>query len=175
MTKAKFHLSTLILLPALILLYSFTGHSTGSPADRSAERTGNGGDTLSEVLQRVAMQVKEAFIRGDSALFLKTFTADGCILAPNAPSLCGQQGLVRFYQNTRKAGIGDTQFTSLGLYGQTADYVTEQGVFEVFDPAGHSINKGKMLNIWKKTAQGWRIFRQMLNFDAPMPAPGPSK
>jgi ketosteroid isomerase-like protein len=171
MKKIKFHPSTLILSSAVIVLFTFAGRSIGPIPGGAGDRTNNSGDTLSDELQRVAMQVKEAFIRGDSSLYLKTFTPDACILAPNMPSLCGQRGLVQFYKNTRKAGIGDTEFHSLGLYGQTAEYVTEQGTFEVSDAAGHSINKGKLLNIWKKTDQGWKIFRQMLNFDAPMPTP----
>ena len=169
MKKVKFHPSTLILLPALIVVFSFAGRSIGSVADRPDHRTDNGTDSLAEELQKVAMQVKEAFISGDSSLYVKTYTSDGCVLAPNAPTLCGQRGLVQFYKNTRKAGIRDAVFTSLGLYGQTKEYVTEQGIFEVFDADEHSLAKGKLLNIWKKTDQGWRLFRQMLNFDAPMP------
>ncbi|GGA84842.1 YybH family protein [Puia dinghuensis] len=174
MKKVKFHPSTLILLPALIVVFSFTGRSIGSLPDRPDGRTHNGTDTLVDELQMVAMQVKEAFINGDSALFLKTFTPDGCMLVPNQPAFCGQGGLTQFYKNTRKNGIRNTVFTSLGLYGQTGEYVTEQGAFEVFDADRHSLAKGKVINIWKKTDQGWRIFRQMLNFDAPLPAAPPS-
>ena len=173
MKKVKFHPSTLILLPALIVVFSFTGRSTASLPGGPNGRANKGTDTLVDELQMVAMQVKEAFINGDSALFLKTFTPDGCMLAPNQPAFCGQRGLIQFYKNTRKAGIKNTVFTSVGLYGQTDEYVTEQGVFEVFDAAQHSLAKGKVVNIWKKTDQGWRIFRQMLNFDAPLPQQAP--
>lgn len=171
-----------ILLPVLIVVFSFSTRSIpsspGNPECFTANITdslANITDSLAEELQRVAMQVKEAFIKGDSALYLKTYTPDACLLAPNLPSLCGQHGLVQFYKNTRKAGIRDAVFTSLGLYGLTGEYVTEQGSFEVFDGDGHSLNKGKLINIWKKTEQGWKIFRQMMNFDAPVPAAPMSK
>jgi ketosteroid isomerase-like protein len=93
------------------------------------------------------------------------------VLAPNAPTLCGQRGLAQFFKNTRQAGIRNASFTDLGLFGQTAEYVTQQGAFEVFDAAQHSLARGKVLIIFKKTDEGWRIFRQMLNFDAAMPPP----
>jgi hypothetical protein len=48
---------------------------------------------------------------------------------------------------------------------QTPEYVTQQGAIEIFDAADHSLGKGKVLIIWKKTGEGWRIFRHMLNFD----------
>lgn len=160
----------LLLLSALIVIICFAGRSI-RPFKNSHGRSSNGIDTLSDELQKVAMLAKEAFIRGDSSLYLKSFTPDACVLAPNMPTLCGQQGLTRFYKGTRQAGIRDVVFTSLGLYGQTAEYVTEQGSFEVFDGDAHSRGKGKVINIWKKTAQGWRLFRQMLNFDAAMPPP----
>jgi ketosteroid isomerase-like protein len=170
MKRTNFHPSTLILLPLIFVILSFAGPSHSLPG-RSLHRIGNDTDSLVDELQKVAMHVKEAFIRGDSSLYLKTYTPDACLLAPNAPSLCGQQGLIRFYNNSRRVGIRDAVFTSVGLYGPTGEYVTEQGVFEVFDATGNSLNKGKVINIWKKTNDGWRIFRQMMNFDAPMPQP----
>jgi ketosteroid isomerase-like protein len=115
---------------------------------------------------------KEALIKGDSALFLNCYTPDACVLAPNTPQLCGQQGVSRFFKGVRfQAGIRDASFTHIGLYGQTPEYVTQQGAFEVFNEAQHSLGKGKVLIIWKKTAEGWKMFRHSLNFDAPMPAP----
>ncbi|HEV2479894.1 MAG TPA: nuclear transport factor 2 family protein [Puia sp.] len=174
MKKTKFHPGMLIPLLALIAVVSFAGRSINPLPVRPANRADNGTDTLGDVLQKVAMRIKEAFISGDSSLYINTFTPDGCLLAPNAPTLCGRQGLSRFFANTRKLGIKDAVFTSVGLYGKTAEYVTEQGTFEVFDANDHSLATGKLINIWKKTDQGWRLFRQMLNFNAPIPPAQPS-
>ena len=96
------------------------------------------------------------------------------VLAPNAPTLCGQRGLAQFFKNTRQAGIRNASFTDLGLFGQTAEYVTQQGAFEVFNAAQQSLAKGKVLILFKKTDEGWKIFRQSLNFDAPPPGPAAS-
>jgi ketosteroid isomerase-like protein len=117
------------------------------------------------------MQYKDALIKGDSALFLNCYTPDACVLAPNVPQLCGKRGLSQFFKGVYfQSGVRDASFTSLGLFGQTADYVTQQGAVEIFDAADHSLGKGKVLIVWKKTGEGWKMFRHMLNFDAAMPA-----
>jgi len=126
-------------------------------------------DSVDDDILKIELQYKEALFSGDSALFLKCYTPDACILPPNTPALCGQRGLFQFYKGTRKAGVRDATFTSLGLFGQTQEYVTQQGAVELFDAARHSLGKGKVLIVWKKTDEGWRIFRHMLNFDAAMP------
>lgn len=180
MKRLKFHPSTLILFSALIVAFTFAGRSIpaspGKPGNRITGRplthTNNATDRVTEDIEKMERQYKDALIRGDSALFLNCYTPDACILAPNTPQLCGQQGIARFFKGAYyQAGIRDATFTHIGLYGQTQEYVTQQGAFEVFNEAQHSLGKGKVLILWKKTADGWKMFRHSLNFDAPMPAP----
>lgn len=167
MKRIKLHPSTFILFSALIVVFCFAGRSIGSLPGRPDDRTDTETDSVSDDIGKIEEQYKEAFITGDSTLFLKCYTQDACVLAPNTPTLCGQRGLSLFYKGTRQAGIRDAVFNSLGLFGQTPEYVTQQGAIEVFDAAQHSLGKGKVLIIWKKTDEGWRIFRHMLNFDGP--------
>jgi ketosteroid isomerase-like protein len=173
MKRTKLHPSTFVLFSALIVVFCFAGRSIGSLPGRSGDHKASGTDSVSDDIGIIEMQYKEAFMTGDSALFLKCYTPDACVLAPNTPTLCGQRGLSRFYKGTRQAGIRDASFNSLGLFGQTPEYVTQQGAIEVFDANEHSLGKGKVLIIWKKTDEGWRIFRHMLNFDTAMP-PAPA-
>jgi len=169
MKRTKFHPSTLILFSALVVVFAFAGRPIGSLPDKPGDRTESGNDPVLEDIGKIERQYKEAFITGDSALFLKCYTPDACVLAPNIPTLCGQRGLSQFYKGARQTGIRDAVFSSLGLFGQTPEYVTQQGAIEIFDAAQHSLGKGKVLIIWKKTDEGWRMFRHMLNFDAAMP------
>src|SRR5689334_12906578 len=116
-------------------------------------------DSVSEDIRNIELQYKEALISDDSALFLKCYTPDACVLAPNVPTLCGKQGLSQFFKGTRRSGVRDATSTSLGLFGQTPEYVTQQGAVELFEAADHSLGKGKVLIVWKKTDEGWKIFR----------------
>ncbi len=173
MKRTKFHRSTLVLFSALVVVFCFAGRSIAPLSVRPDNHTGDGADPVGDDIRKIELQYKEAFIRGDSALFLGCYTPDACVLAPNAPTLCGGRGISQFFKVTRQAGIRDAVFTSFGLFGQTAEYVTQQGAFEVFDAADHSVGKGKVLILWKKTDDGWKMFRHMLNFDTAMPpAPG---
>jgi ketosteroid isomerase-like protein len=169
MKRIKLHPSTFILASVLIVVFGFAGRSIGSLPGRPEDRMDTGTDSVSDDIGQIEAQYKEALIRGDSALFLKCYTPDACVLAPNTPTLCGQRGLSQFYKGTRQAGIRDAEFNSLGLFGQTQEYVTQQGAIGLFDAAQHSLGKGKVLIIWKRTGEGWRIYRHMLNFDSAMP------
>jgi len=169
--RRNFRPSTFILFAALVVAFCLAGRSISSlpalPQDRMAAIS----DSVTDDIRAIELQYKEALIAGDSALFLKCYSPDACILPPNAPALCGQRGLLQFYKGTRQAGVRDATFNSLGLFGQTSEYVTQQGAVELFDAAQHLLIKSKVLIVWKKTGEGWKIFRHMLNFDAPMPAP----
>jgi len=163
--KHQLRLSTFILFSTLIVAFCIAGRSIDSLSARP--------DDPMDDIRKIELQTKESFITGDSSLFVKCFTPDACIMPPNMPTLCGQQGLLQFYKGTRKAGVRDATFTSLGLFGQTPEYVTQQGAVQLFDAAQHPLTSSKVLIVWKKTDEGWRIFRQMLNFDAAMP-PAPA-
>lgn len=155
--------STFILFSTLIVAFCIAGRSVSSvPAQP--------GDPMDDI-RKIELQTKQALISGDTALFVKCFTPDACLLPPNIPTLCGPRGITQFFKGARQAGVRDALLTNMGLFGQTPEYVTQQGIVELLDAAQHTLNKGKTLIIWKKTDEGWRIFRQMLNFDAPMPAP----
>jgi len=169
MKRTKFHLPTLILCSTFIVVVCFAGRPGSSLPGRTAEHKNTRADSVSDEIWKIEMQYKKAFITGDSALFLKCYAPEACILAPNMPILREQRGLIQFYKGARQAGVRDASFTSLGLFGQTPEYVTQQGAVELFDADQHSLGRGKVLIIWKKTNEGWRIFRHMLNFDAAMP------
>lgn len=169
MKRTKFILPAFILCSTLIAAVCFATPPRNSLRSSTIEKTDPGTDSVSNEIWKIEMQYKKAFITGDSALFLKCYAPDACIMAPNAPLLCEQRGLLQFYKGARQAGVRDASFTSLGLFGQTPEYVTQQGAVEIFDADQHSLGRGKVLIIWKKTNEGWRIFRHMLNFDAAMP------
>ena len=125
----------------------------------------NSDDRVKEEIGKVNRQYGESYVKGDSALYLQCYTPDACVLVAHAPQLCGQQGLMFVYKAARRMGVRNVAFTSLGFYGQTDEYVTEQGTYELFDEGQHSLDKGKFLVVWKKTAAGWQMFRDMSNSD----------
>jgi len=167
----NFRPSTFILFAALVVAFCIAGRTISSlpawPNDSMPVIT----DSVTDDIRKVELQYKEALITGDTALFLKCYASDACIMPPNAPMLSGQRGLTQFFKGARQAGVRDATFTSLGLFGQTSEYVTQQGAVGLLDAAQHPMGKTKVLIVWKKADEGWKMFRHMLNFDAPTPMP----
>lgn len=118
-------------------------------------------------ISKVNIAYNEAFARGDSALFLNCYAGDGCIMPANSPALCSKTGLLAFYKLGYKMGVRGITFNTIALFGLTDQYVTEQGTYNLQDADGRSLGKGKYLVLWKKTASGWKMFRDMFNNDAP--------
>ena len=125
-------------------------------------------DSVKAAITIVNKVYGEAYSKADSSLFLECYTTDGSIMAANTPILSGRKGLLMFYRVAYKTGIRDVVFTTVELYGITDEYATEQGVYELFGAEHQSLGKGKYLVLWKKTASGWKMYRDMFNSDAPM-------
>jgi len=116
-------------------------------------------------ITRVNKQYGEAFAKNDSALFLDCYAAEACILAPNAPALCGTKKLQFFYRAAYNTGMRNIVFTTANWYGYTGDYVTEQGTYQQFDANNTPIGTGKYLVVWQRLAKGWKMLRDMFNTD----------
>jgi len=109
------------------------------------------------------------FNKKDTAI-VNLYTGDGCLLAPNAPAICGKSALTRDFKDTYAAGqIKGVRFSSIDVYGDGTSYVTEEGTWQVLDKNDRVIDAGKYLKLWKKTKQGWKIFRDVFNSDRKTP------
>ena len=94
------------------------------------------------------------------------YTDDGCLMPPNAPAIRGKAALTKDFKDTYNAGhIRGVKFTTQNIYGEGNSYITEEGTWQVFDSSGKPIDSGKYLKLWKKTAAGWKIFRDVFNSD----------
>ncbi|MBN9383258.1 MAG: nuclear transport factor 2 family protein [Chitinophagaceae bacterium] len=120
-------------------------------------------DTDIRAITQVNKQYGEAFEKNDSSLFLDSYAPDACILAPNAPALCGEKGLQAFYKAAYKTGIRNIVFTTLNWYGYDRQFVTEQGTYQQFDVNNNPLGKGKYLVVWQRSAKGWKMLRDMFN------------
>lgn len=123
-------------------------------------------DSVKSALASVNKLYGEAYRTGDSSLFLNCYTPDGAVMAAHAPVLHNRNELLLFYKAAYQTSIRNVVFTTVELYGLTNEYVTEQGVYELFDADNHSLGKGKYLVLWKKTAAGWKRHRDMFNGDS---------
>lgn len=102
----------------------------------------------------------ESFVKNDSSIFINSYAEDACIMAPFAPQACGRAAQAQFFRVTyRDYGLRNGKFVTTAIYGNSEDFVTEEGLWQSFNAAGKLFDDGKFLVLWKKTAQGWKMFR----------------
>lgn len=94
------------------------------------------------------------------------YTVDGSLLPPNAAAVRGRAALTKdfktAYADTKIKGV---KFSTLDIYGVGTQYITEEGTWQVIGTDGKLVDAGKYLKLWKKTKQGWKIFRDIFNSD----------
>jgi ketosteroid isomerase-like protein len=107
------------------------------------------------------------YLKNDGSI-MKLYTDDACLLQPNAPALCGYEQVSKFFKDAYNAGgVRDGKIITLNIYGEGNEYVTEEGLWQIFDGTGKMLDDGKYLAIWKKTKDGWKMFRDMPSSNHP--------
>lgn len=102
----------------------------------------------------------QAFVKGDSSLFINRYAADCCIMAPGLPALCGPGAALDFFRVAYyQIGLRNGKFITTEVYGDGENYVTEEGLWQSFDANNKLFDNGKFLVLWKKTPNGWKMFR----------------
>lgn len=105
-----------------------------------------------------------AFVKGDSSIFIDRYAKDCCIMQPNGAALCGPDAALEFYRFAYyKLGLRNGKFFTTKIYGSGEEFVTEEGEYQSFDAANTMMDKGKYLVLWKKTPDGWKMFRDCFN------------
>lgn len=102
----------------------------------------------------------QSFVKNDASIFVNSYAADACILAPNAPASCGRAAIAKFFEGGyRDYGLRNGKFITTNVYGDGKEYVTEEGLWQSINAKGEVFDDGKFLVLWKKTASGWKMYR----------------
>lgn len=102
----------------------------------------------------------EAFAKNDSSIFINSYAKDACIMAPNSPALCGPDAAIKFFKRAYdKIKLRNGRFITTAVYGDGKEFVTEEGLWQSFYASGTMFDNGKYLVLWKKTPEGWKMFR----------------
>jgi ketosteroid isomerase-like protein len=102
----------------------------------------------------------ESFEKNDSSIFVNSYAKDACIMAPNVPEVCGRGVAAKFFRAAYdRYGLRGGKFITTAVYGDGAGYVTEEGLWLSINAKGVIFDKGKFLVLWKKTPEGWKMFR----------------
>ena len=102
----------------------------------------------------------QAYVNNDSSVFIDRYAKDACIMAPNTPQVCGHGEVAKFFRfSYDQYGMRNGKFVTTAVYGDAVEYVTEEGLWQSFNANGELFDNGKFLVLWKKTAEGWKMYR----------------
>lgn len=110
------------------------------------------------------------FLTADSSWYAARYCENACILPDHMPTLCGRNNLRDYYYNQGKNKILKLTITETQVFGN-GDNVTEEGVYELFDDKGNSLDKGKFIALWKPENGAWKLYREIWNSDLPPAKP----
>ena len=150
----------------LFSIFSFfiTVSLTGT-ACKAQSKTNNGLEEARKAILAANAIYFDLYAKNDGSV-LRLYTEDACLMPPNAPAICGREALQKDFKDTYAAGVvRGGKFTTMEVYGDGNEYVTEEGRFQVFDGNEKLIDEGKVLRLWKKTKEGWKLFRDSFNSD----------
>ncbi|HEY4328069.1 MAG TPA: hypothetical protein VGN20_29055 [Mucilaginibacter sp.] len=144
----------------LCLTFFFICNNCSAQTNKDPELT-----AVRKVIERNNVRYFDLFSNKDESI-VNLYTEDACLLVPNTPAICGGGALAKDFKDTYASGkIKGVKFVTLNVYGDGKAYVTEEGTWQVFDPEGRVLDDGKYLKLWKKTKEGWKIFRDLFNSD----------
>lgn len=107
--------------------------------------------------------VADGINAGDAAAVAGQYTDDASILPPGAGRINGKEGIQGYWQ----AGI-DAGLSEVSIVATTVDVTGDSSVTvgTLSGKMGDAELTGKYIVIGKKTNDGWRIHRDIWNFDA---------
>ena len=130
-------------------------------------------DNLDEARKAIAASNEiyfQSFAKNDSAIFIDRYAGDCRILAPNSAPFEGHTGAAAFFRLAYdKIGLRNGKFITTAIFGDGKDFVTEEGVWQSFDAGGNLFDNGKFLVLWKRTTDGWKMFRDSFSSDRTAP------
>ena len=128
-------------------------------------------DPLDEVKKAIAESNAiyfQSFAKNDSSIFINSYAEDACILAPFAPAACGRAAFAQFFRSAyQDYGLRNGKFITTNVYGDGKEYVTEEGLWQSVNAKGEVFDDGKFLVLWKKTKNGWKMFRDSFSSNHP--------
>ena len=102
----------------------------------------------------------QSFAKNDSSIFINRYAKDCWIMPPNAPIISGSGAPLQFFKLAySKFGLRNGKFITKEVYGVSENIVAEIGLWQSFDAQNKMFDDGKYLVLWKKTDQGWKMYR----------------
>jgi len=122
-------------------------------------------DVTAEI-QAVGTTFGAAMNAGDAAGIANLYTTDAQLLPPNAPMATGRAEIEAVWRGMIDAARPGVTLTTVEAVGMDSMAV-EVGRYVLTDSTGAAFDEGKYMVWWRRTADGWRLHRDIWNSDRP--------
>ena len=110
----------------------------------------------------------KAYEAGDAGRVSSVYGEDGMLLPPNAEMIQGTEGIMNFWK-----GLIDTGAKVQLDYQETVaegKFGYRLGQYKIFAKDGASLDRGKFIEIWKRSDDRWWLYRDIWNTSLPASA-----
>lgn len=135
-----------------------------------ASPEGPSADEVRAAIEAQNAKFGEAVRAGDSAAIGALYTEDGGVLPPNGPRVDGRAAIAQFWSGVLAGGIGDATLATGEVAYAGGDVATEVGSAVLRAKDGSVADEAKYLVLWRETAAGWRMHRDIWNSNRALPA-----
>ena len=113
-----------------------------------------------------------AFNARDADAMVALTTEDVVLLPPNAEPVRGREAVRTIWTRAVASAKADASVT-VDETVISGDYAYKTGSYVYTLPNGVVVERGKFLEVWKRTDAGWRIHRDMFSSNLPVRVPVP--
>jgi len=149
------------LLMVLATLLVISACNKTAPVDTAADNA---------ALLSVAESFSKAYNDKNADLVAATYTNDAQLLPPDAPAISGNSDIRAHYADDI-ANHWMQLTINTGESGVAGDWGWRSGTWSVGATPDMT---GKYVEVWRRTTDGWRIYRDIWNSDAAAPAMAPA-
>ena len=115
-------------------------------------------------------QFTKAHVAGDTAAIDAMFMPDARSLPPGSDAVVGLPAIHALTVDYLRAGVAAFHEETVDFYG-TAEYVVDQGTYEMTYGKPSVTERGKYLNVWRQVNGHWKIQTNIWNASTPAVAP----
>jgi ketosteroid isomerase-like protein len=123
------------------------------------------GSVQDELPSAVTTAVARDFNQGDAVRTAANYTDDAEILPPRHPVIEGKPAIAAFFEANIDKYISFGNDTTWSIVN--GNLGIEQGTYRFRNvKVGQDVETGKYIRIWKRTAGGWKLYRDMFSPDS---------
>ena len=129
-------------------------------------------EEVRKAIMKANAKLTDEVRRGNAAGAAALYTVDAVLLPPNGEKVRGRSGIETYWNGAiTQLGLKDGNLTTEEVIG-SGDTYTEIGSYTMkIQPPGQKLmeDRGKYSVVWKRTADGWKLHRDMWNSSLPPP------